>query len=95
MVTVHRWNKESKVFESAQVDPDAAKMYNIDREKQLSYSFLFQENGSWFIEFGLGNELYHFLQYKNGKLIEVKQADNSSRMQKFWKQNQVKHSSNQ
>jgi hypothetical protein len=93
MVTVHRWNKESKVIESAQVDPDASKMYNIDREKQLSYSFLFQENGSWIIEFGIGNESYHFLQYKNGKLIEVKLADNSSRMQKLWKQNQVKHSS--
>ncbi len=46
MVTIHHWNVESKVFESAQLDPDASKMYNIDREKQLTYSYLFQEEGN-------------------------------------------------
>jgi hypothetical protein len=87
MVTVHHWNMESKVFQSAQVDPDASKMYNIDRDKQLSYSFLFRENGGWLIEFGTGNQSHHFLQYKNEKLIEVKLADNRSRLEEFQNKN--------
>ncbi|MGM0883145.1 MAG: hypothetical protein ACQEXQ_19165 [Bacillota bacterium] len=88
MVTVHHWNRESKVFESAQVDIDASKMYNIDREKQLTltYSYLFQEEGNWFIEFGVGDEWHQFLQYQNGVLKEVKLADNRSRLMELRKQ---------
>jgi hypothetical protein len=80
MVTVHRWNMGSKVFESAQVDPDASKMYNIDREKHLTYSYLFQETGNWFIEFGVGDHLHQFLEYKNGVLKEAELSDNQSRL---------------
>lgn len=80
MVTVHRWNKDSKVYESAQVDIDASKMYNIDRDKQLTYSYLFQEEGNWYIEFGVSDEQHQFLQYENGVLKEVLLADNRSRL---------------
>jgi hypothetical protein len=86
MVTIHHWNVESKEFETAQLDPDASKMYNIDREKQLTHSYLFQEEGNWFIEFGVGDELHWFLQYQNGVLKEVKLADNRSRLMELRKQ---------
>jgi hypothetical protein len=91
MVTIHHWNMESKVFESAQVDPDASKMYNIDREKHLTYSYLFQEEGNWFIEFGVGDELHQFLQYQNGVLKEVNLADNRSRLMESRKQQNLIH----
>lgn len=92
MVTIHTWNRELHRVESAIVDPDAALLFDIDRNQALTYSYLFSENGQWYIEFGAGTtDSPHFLQYRDGMLLEVKLVNSRSRLREWLKKQNPMH----
>ncbi|MVP00325.1 hypothetical protein [Paenibacillus lutrae] len=79
-VHLNRWNADTKQFERAAVDNDAAEMMGLNQENTVTHSYLFQEKDKWLIEFGAGDNFHVFMEYHNGKLQTVDLPDKRSRL---------------